>query len=180
MEYAEFRRGAAGYRREHSTLTTVSALKRIVYKVIRQVLNGVEVRTAGELHQSSPFPNSEGSLWQKKPNSVDTRLLILENRVWSQTMDIRDCHWMLNIIYLSALRSNYVKPCFSSKRISTPLVLLQKRNKWAKPIFITFCAELSECCLKVLNARIWAKSITLLCLIFFFFKARPLKWSIII
>ena len=72
-------------------------------KLISQVFNGVEVRTA-----SRPFHPLHSHILvviPDKPRPVGASVVILEDRVWFQTVEIWDCHWLqISSLYLSALR----------------------------------------------------------------------------
>ena len=90
-------------------------------KLIPQVFNGVEVRTT-----SRPFHPLHSHILQvvsDKPQPVGESVVILEDRVRSQTVEIWDCHWLQNLISLSLcieIASNDDKPCFSSEGDATP------------------------------------------------------------
>ena len=72
-----------------------------------QLFTGVEVRTAG------------------RPSSLMNPLWVQAflDRVWSQTVEIWDCHWLQNLIPISLcieIASNDDEPGFSSERDAVP------------------------------------------------------------
>ena len=71
--------------------------------LIPQVFNGVEVRSA-----SRPYHLLHSNILEvdpDKPRPVGASVVILEDRVRSQTVEIWDCHWLqISSLYLSALR----------------------------------------------------------------------------
>lgn len=72
--------------------------------------------------QSSPLPNSGRSLWET-PLCWGASIVLLENRVQSQTVKIWDCHWLPNLISLSQcidITSNDGKPCSFSEGDAIP------------------------------------------------------------
>ena len=89
-------------------------------KLIPQVFNGVEVRTA-----SRPFHPLHSHILEvvsDKPHPLGASIVMLEDRVRSQTVEIWDCHWLQNLISISLcieIASND-KPSFSSEGDATP------------------------------------------------------------
>src|SRR4029434_1822576 len=68
-------------------------------KLIPQVFNWVEVWTHG-----MPFHPLHSQILEvvsDKPRSVGVSVVILEDRVRSQTVEIWDCHWLKNLISIS-------------------------------------------------------------------------------
>ncbi|KAK5853483.1 hypothetical protein PBY51_014630 [Eleginops maclovinus] len=87
-------------------------------QLIPQVFNGGEVRIAG------PFPPLHSQILEEvcdNPRSVGASVVILEDGVWSQTVEIWDCHWLQHFIsIISLIASNDEKPGFSSEGDAAP------------------------------------------------------------
>lgn len=85
-------------------------------KLIPQVSSGLEVRTS-----SSPLPNSGVIL--EVINPVCEGVVILEDRVQSQTVEIWNCLRLQNLISISLcfkIAADDDKPCFSSEGDAAP------------------------------------------------------------
>ena len=89
-------------------------------KLMPQVFNGVEVRTAGRpFRPFHPLHSQILVVVSDKPRSVGASVVILEDRVRSQTVEIWDCHWLQNLFSISLcieIASNDDKPCVTRQR----------------------------------------------------------------
>lgn len=77
-------------------------------KMIPQVFGGVEVRTAGR--PFIPLCSHILEVGTDYPHPLQSKF---ENRIWSQTVEIRDCNWLQNLILISIcikMNSNDDKP----------------------------------------------------------------------
>ena len=70
-------------------------------KLIPQVFNGVEVRTGVLSRPFHPIHSHILEVVSDKPRPVGASVVILEERVWFQTVEIWDCHWLQNLISMS-------------------------------------------------------------------------------
>ena len=90
-------------------------------RLIPQVLNGAEVRTADRLLHHLHSQILEVVFDERC--SVGASIFILKDRIWSQTVETWDCHWLQNFISISLrteLAPNHDKPCFSGDGDAAP------------------------------------------------------------
>ncbi|XP_051239305.1 uncharacterized protein LOC127353784 [Dicentrarchus labrax] len=83
-------------------------------KLIPQVFNGVEVRTAGRPFH--PLHSHILEVVSDKPRPVGASVVILEDSVQSQTVEIWDCHWLQNLISIALCIETLTHHTASTKR----------------------------------------------------------------
>ena len=106
-----------------------------------EVFNGVEVRTAGRpLHCLHSYILEVVS---DKTHSVGVSVVILEDRIWSQTVEIWDRRWLQNVILISLCiesASTDDERCFSSEGDAAP------HHHTASTKWCLLCAAITTLC----------------------------------